>query len=227
MISSRSLDRLRLLDLGDDGQAHALLVHDRPDRVGVVRRRGRTTARSCPRAGAAPSAGPRSSFSLSAGTLTATPGRFRPLWLETGPPSMTRVQHVGRRRRQHLEAQPPVVDEDAVARARRRRAARRRSWRRSRAVPGTSRLVMVNSAPGSSRAGPSAKLAEPDLRALEVDEDPDRSARRVRGRSHLGVAQLVLGVRAVAEVQAGDVHRPRRPVPGSAPRCRWQDRAWR
>ena len=30
------------------------------------------------------------SFSDSAGTLTATPGRFSPLWLETMPPSMTR-----------------------------------------------------------------------------------------------------------------------------------------
>ena len=45
MISSRRVDGLRLLDLGDDGHAAAHLVHDLVHALDVGRRCARTTAR--------------------------------------------------------------------------------------------------------------------------------------------------------------------------------------
>ena len=48
--------------------------------------------------------------------------------------------------------------------------------------------------------------AEPDLRALQIGEDADRPAGDVGCGAHAVVGRLVVGVVAVAEVQARDVH---------------------
>ena len=56
-----------------------------------------------------------SSLSERAGTETATPGRLRPLWSETMPPSMTMVWTRGPSTRGDFEADAAVVDEDAFA----------------------------------------------------------------------------------------------------------------
>src|SRR6185437_16485602 len=47
--------------------------------------------------------------------------------------------------------------------------------------------------------------AETDLRALQVDQDADRAARLVGGLAQVEVPGLVLGVRAVRQVQPADV----------------------
>ena len=74
------------------------------------------------------------------------------------------------------------------------------------AVPGTSSTVMQTRLPVAHATGPSAKRAEPDLGALQVGEDGDRVPGAVGGLAHHPVGLLVVGVRAVAEVQPGDVH---------------------
>ena len=50
------------------------------------------------------------------------------------------------------------------------------------------------------------EAAEPDLRALQVDEHADAAPGLVGGLADPAVRLLVLGVGAVAEVQPGDVH---------------------
>ncbi len=54
--------------------------------------------------------------------------------------------------------------------------------------------------------GAFGEAAEPDFRALKVGEDADAAAGLVGGLAHPVVALLVLGVLAVAEVEAGHVH---------------------
>ena len=54
--------------------------------------------------------------------------------------------------------------------------------------------------------GPFAEAAEPDLRALKVGEDADAAAGLLGGLADAVVALLVLGVGAVAQVEAGHVH---------------------
>ena len=55
------------------------------------------------------------SFSDSAGTLTATPGRLRPLWSLTLPATSTRGGDVGVVHLHHAEPELAVVDQDRVA----------------------------------------------------------------------------------------------------------------
>lgn len=54
--------------------------------------------------------------------------------------------------------------------------------------------------------GAFGEAAESDLGALEVGEDPDAAAGLVGGLAYALVALLVVGVAAVAEVEAGYVH---------------------
>ena len=63
-----------------------------------------------------------SSFSDSAGTLTATPGRLMPLLFETGPPTMTRRDHAVPSISTTSHAHLAVVDQQEVARPSRRAA---------------------------------------------------------------------------------------------------------
>ena len=51
-----------------------------------------------------------------------------------------------------------------------------------------------------------AERAETNLRTLKISEDADAAARFLRSLAHVVVTLLVLGVRAVAHVQAGHVH---------------------
>ena len=53
---------------------------------------------------------------------------------------------------------------------------------------------------------PFGERAEPDLGSLQVDQDPDPAPRLVGGLANQPVDALVLGVAAVAQVEAGDVH---------------------
>ena len=62
-------------------------------RRGRPRRRGRRTARPCRTPMRRAKRRSSMSFSDSAGTLTAAPGRLMPLWSEMTPPSMTMVLH--------------------------------------------------------------------------------------------------------------------------------------
>ena len=145
------------------------------------------------------------SFSDSAGTETATPGRLMPLWLLTLPPTSTSVRtswpstSVTRSRTlpSSMRIGSPTLTSPGspsyVVPA---------TW----SSPGTSRVVMVHSWPRSSVTGPSAKVAEPDLGALEVGEDADAVPARVRGLAHQAVGLGVVLVGAVAHVQPGDVH---------------------
>ena len=83
------VDRLRLLDLGDDRDPAAHLVHDPVHVAG--RRSASRTKDSATMSQPIRRAKRRSStsFSDSAGTFTAAPGRLMPLWSEMTPPSMT------------------------------------------------------------------------------------------------------------------------------------------
>ncbi len=54
--------------------------------------------------------------------------------------------------------------------------------------------------------GPVGEGVEADLRALKVGEDADAAAGLVGGFADAAVAFFVFGVRAVAEVESGDVH---------------------
>ena len=65
---------------------------------------------------------------------------------------------------------------------------------------------MVNSAPLVSSTGPEANDPEPDLGALQVDEHGDPALGLVGRPADPEVDLLVVGVLAVREVQAGDVH---------------------
>ena len=62
------------------------------------------------------------------------------------------------------------------------------------ASPGTSRVVIVKVAPVASSTGPSAKVLETDLGALEVGEDRDSVAGLVGRLAHPAVGLLVVGV---------------------------------
>jgi hypothetical protein len=146
-----------------------------------------------------------SSFSVSAGTLTATPGSDRPLLFETGPPSVTSSRTSG-----------PVDRDDLEPRPGRRRRAAGRPGETSRPGPvgGRDAVVVAGHVVGGDGDGlaggpddrPGREGAEADLRTLQVDQDADPAAGLVRGLADPAVGLLVLGVRAVAEVQPGDVH---------------------
>ena len=98
------------------------------------------------------------SFSLSAGTLTAVPGRLMPLWSEMTPPSMTIVRTRGPSTSRTLSSTLPSLM--------RTWSPRETSPGRPLYVvpqivlsPGTSSVVMVNSSPRTSSTGPSAKVS--------------------------------------------------------------------
>src|SRR5205814_106290 len=59
---------------------------------------------------------------------------------------------------------------------------------------------------GTPLVRPVREPAQPDLRALQVGQDPDGPAGRLGRLPDVLVHLLVVGVAAMAEVQAGDVH---------------------
>ena len=99
-----------------------------------------------------------SSLSDSAGTLTATPGRDRPLLLDTSPPSTTRQTTSGALDADDGERELAVVDEQPVARRGRRRPGSCRWWRPARRCPATSSTVMETWLPVAQTTGPSANV---------------------------------------------------------------------
>lgn len=98
------------------------------------------------------------SFSDSAGTFTAAPGRLMPLWSEMTPPSMTSVRTRGPSTSMTFSSTLPSL---------------MRTWSPGETSPGsplyvvpqiclspgTSSAVMVNSSPRTSSTGPSAKVS--------------------------------------------------------------------
>ena len=109
------LDRLRLLDLRETGRRMptSSMIAWTGSMSSAVR-----TNDSAIRSTPSRSAQRRSSmsFSVSAGTLTATPGRLMPLLSESMPPSITRRGDADVASTvDGLERDPAVVDEDAVA----------------------------------------------------------------------------------------------------------------
>ena len=122
----------------------------------------------------------RMSLSERAGTETATPGRLRPLWSETMPPSMTHGVDAGAVDVGDFEGDPAVVDEDAFAagdvggEALVGGAADLRSP--SMVFDGDGELVAA-----FKEYGAFGEAAEADLRALKVGEDADAAAGLVGG----------------------------------------------
>ena len=155
-ISSMFVDRLRLLDLGDDRDDDVLLVHDRAHVVGVGRAADEAEGDEVDAEVAAPSAGPRCPSRTAPGTETATPGRLMPLWLETLPPTID-LGDARRCRRPTVTRSRTLPSSMRIGSpASRRPAARRTSCRTRRRRPRTSRVVIVNVAPFLSLTGPSA-----------------------------------------------------------------------
>ena len=145
------------------------------------------------------------SFSDMAGTLTATPGRLMPLLSLIRPPVTTCGVHLGVVDLGHPQADLAVVDQDLVAVA---DVAGQPGVRR-----GGDLVVAVDLARGDRERLPGLdpgrallEAAQPDLGALQVDEDAHAVAGLVGSLAHPAVDLLVLGVAAVAEVEPGDVH---------------------
>ena len=200
--------RLRLLDLGDDRDPATHLVHDLVDEIGVARAADERQARPCRRPACSAQRRSSMSFSLMAGTLTATPGRLMPLLLLTSPPTTTRVTtsvlgHLGR-----LQQQPAVVDQDRVAGldvAGQTLVGRRAAFDRA----GDSSVVIVKLAPFSSTSLPAAKRPSRIFGPCRSASTP--TARPVAAAAARDVVEvlLVIGVVPVTHVQSGDIH-PRR-----------------
>ena len=166
------------------------------------------------------------SFSDSAGTETATPGRLMPLLSLTLPPTSTSVT-TSVPSRTSVDPQPDlaVVDEDRVADV---DVAREPLVRRTADLG-----VAVDVAGGDRPDLPAGQLdraagepLQPDLRPLQVGQDPDAVAAGVRGLAHQAVVLGVVLVAAVAHVQPGHVHAGVHQLPDAPlPRHRGPQRA--
>ena len=143
------------------------------------------------------------SFSVIDGALTATPGRFIPLWLLMLPPCSTRAFTVWRTHLERHELDQPVVDEDAVTdlhvvaeiivcrgKLRGPGISRRRRVRRPRhrsTLRGAARSPM--------------RMRGPCRSPMMATGRPSSLRRRAHQRDRL----RMLLVRAVREVEPGDV----------------------
>ena len=140
------------------------------------------------------------SFPVSAGALTATPGRLMPLWSEIRPPTTTRV-------RTRVPAMPVTSTWTLPSSIRMRSPARNVV---DQALVGGGRLVPVAGnivggdrelVAGGQLHGAAGELAEADLRPLQVGQHADAPAYRVASGPHEPVGVQVIGVAAVAQVQ--------------------------
>ena len=200
------VDRLGLLDLGDDGQPHADLVHHRVD---VVEVRGRPHEGQRDHVGAQPE--------RPAQVLLVLLGQGRHGHRDAGQVDALVVGDraadghdaadvgVGDLDRP-ASADLAVVDQQRVAGTARRPAGPCRSCRPRSWSPSTSRVVMVNWRRRPARPGRPENRRGADLGTLQVDQDPDGVTGLVAGLADLAVDLLVVGVLAVGEVQPGDVH---------------------
>ena len=199
-----SVDRLRLLDLGDDRNPSSLFVHDFRDGGEVVTR---SYERQRDHVGA----------------YAQAPTQVVDVLLAHGGHRQRRARHVdplvvGDRaafdhhrvdpwtiNRDDLKADAAVVDQNSQARmdVAGQAGVRRRSKHLATGnVFGGDRELSA----GSQCDRPAGEPAKPDLRALQVDHDADSSAAGVGCRTHQLVDLLVIVVRAMAEVQPCDVH---------------------
>src|SRR5918995_463732 len=198
------LDRLGLLDLGDDRQADALLVHDLMHVADVV---GGADERQRDHVDAHPQRPAQVVLVLlrhrrhrhrDAGEVDA-------LVVRQGAALEHLADDIGLGDLRRDEGELAVVDEDAVTGGHVARQARIRR---------ADLLLVAGDVPSRDReAGAGDELDRAlleaggaDLRTLQVDEDADRPPRRVARRADVLVHPLVVGVVAVAEVQPGDVH---------------------
>ncbi len=146
------------------------------------------------------------SFSDSAGTETATPGRFRPLLFDTGPATSTRVTTRG--------PSTAVTRTSTLPSSMRIGSPTRASPGRPLCVVET-KLLGADDVLGRDREGVTllepvllvaAEAAQADLRPLEVDEHRDGAARLGGGLAHAVVDGRVLLGAAVAAVDPRHVH---------------------
>ncbi len=146
------------------------------------------------------------SFSDSAGTDTATPGRLMPLWLLTFPPTSTsHTTSVPSLTSVDPKLDLAVVDEDRVARL---------DVTGEPLVRRPADLAVAVDLTGGDRPDhaprqlhrPAGEALQPDLGPLEVGQDADPATARVRGLAHQPVDLGVVLLRPVAHVQPGDVH---------------------
>jgi len=199
-----SVDGLRLLDLGDDGDLAALLLHDlvHPGHIGgVAYERERDDV------------GPGAQTPAEVGLVLV--GQRGDIHGDAGQVDALVVGHVagdddlGRDDRAldagDLDADLAVVDQeevtlvDVLGEALERRAD---DLLRSGDVFGRDLEDVADGEEVRTFGEP----AEPDLRSLQVDEDGDGTAGVIRRLAHVRQSGVVVGVVAVAEVEAGHVH---------------------
>lgn len=198
------VDGLRLLDLGDDGDALAELVHDRVHVDDVV---GRADERQRDHVDAE-AHGEAEVLAVLVGQGRDADGDTRQVdaLVVADLTADDRLgEHVGVGDLDRAEHDLAVVDEQDVA----------GSHVSGQPVVGgpDDRVVAVDRAgrdgealAGAQRDRTAGEATGADLGALEVDEDADGSAGRVAGGADVAVDLLVHGVVTVGEVEAGDVH---------------------
>jgi hypothetical protein len=202
------VDRLRLLHLGDDRQAHAELVHDRVyvfdvaraahegqgDHVGA--HAGLVLAQRPAQVGHV-LVGQRRHGDRDAGQVDALV--VGDLAAFDGHALDPRAVH-----RDHFEGHPAVVDQDAVARG----AVPRQPLVRGGAdLPGARHVFSGDGEPVAARQHVRAvrEAAQADLRALQVHQDAHGPPGVVGGLAQVEIPGLVFGVRTVGQVQPADV----------------------
>ncbi len=198
------LDGLRLLDLGDDGDAAAFLVHDPVDFLDVP-------AAADEGEGDEVGSGAQSPAEVvdvlvgEGGDGDGGAGEVETLVIGDEAALDDAGVDAGAVDRGDEEGDAAVVDEDAVAGGEVVGEVR---------VGGAALVAVAFDGLGGDgevvaafeEYGAFAEAAEADLRALKVREDADGAVGLVGGLADVGVALLVFGVGAVAEVEAGHVH---------------------
>ena len=153
-------------------------------------------------------------MSVRAGALTATPGRFMPLWSRMVPPRVTTHSTSfpggtpgppGRADGQDPQFHRPVGQEDRVAGA---DVVGEGGVARRQPLRGSGRFGDADHQAGAAgqHGGAAGEPADPQLRALEVGQDAHGPAGGVGRGAHLGVGVGVSLLVAVGEVEPGDVH---------------------
>ncbi|MGX1121257.1 hypothetical protein RKD37_006620 [Streptomyces ambofaciens] len=199
------LHGLRLLDLGDDGQAAALLVHDAVH-VQDVPPAAHEGERDDVEAAAQRPAQVVLVLLRQGGHGHRDAGQVEALVVGDHAALDHPGAHPGPVDAGHLQADLAVVDEDALTggdvlgEARVRRTAGV-AVARDAVLDGDGEAVTA-----FKEYGPFTEVAEADLRALKVGEGADAAARLVGRLAYPAVALFVFGVGAVAEIEAGDVH---------------------
>ena len=133
------------------------------------------------------------------------PGTFTPFRSESSPPTATRVSAKSRAVRGHREPEPPVVNEQGGAGDEHREELRVRKLHPSGIARPVGEIEPKGLA-GLHLHGPvPAERPEPELRPLEIEENPDRAALLLlHGPDDLHPPLVVLGL-SVTEVEPEEV----------------------